>query len=237
MSDVDQTLPEYALDLDPAAFTVVRLDGRGFTRRANAYHRPFDPRFHLGMRQATEVLIAETPAVLAHTASDEISLVFPPNGEWFGHRASKWLSVLAGVASSALTRSMTLMDGAVSVDAKAFRATSEAEVLAYLDERARSSYRNMVNGRVFFGLIAQGKSPAGAQRAGMNLSGAERAAFVPNDAPGWERVGALVGYQSVGRTGVDPRTGRQVPVTRRVLVWREPRDFAGVQRAAIEILS
>jgi len=230
-------LPEYLLDLEPSAFTVIRLDGRGFTRRTAAYDRPFDPRFHEAMRVATEDLLDETPALFAHTASDEVSLVFRPGEDWFGYRAPKWLSVCAGVASSSLTRAMTLLDGPVSVDAKAFRAATEAEVLEYLDDRARSSYRNMVNGRCHYALLAEGLSAGAAQRANAAMSPVERAAFVPPDAPGWERVGAILGYTQVDHVGIDPRSGARVPTVRRVATWFEPLDFGGVRDVAATLLA
>ena len=222
MGNLPDSLVEFSERFDPATWVILRLDGRGFTNRARAYARPFDPRFHEAMRNATEALLAETPAAFAHTASDEISLFFAPGTDWFDGRMAKWLSISAGLASAALARSMTAFVGLPTMDAKAFSAPDENGLADYLFERAKSSRRNCRNGYVHYTLLAQGLGARAAERAAQKMSGAQMAQFVPPEAPAWELFGAYAHYALVERQGADPRSGRLMPPTlRRVLRWTE----------------
>lgn len=100
--------------LRPDLWTVARLDvrcGRSLTR---GMAKPYDPRFGATMLEVARHMVATRHALGAFVQSDEITLVWPPchpphDGEdpqsrlTFGGRRSKWLSTLAGEASSVLT--------------------------------------------------------------------------------------------------------------------------------------
>ena len=222
MPIASDTLPEYEMELDlGSAWVVMRLDGRGFTRGAREYTRPFDPDFHAAMRKATEALFGVSPLQFAHTASDEINLVFGPQTNWFGRRGAKWLSVTAATASSALSRTLTRFVGFPTMDAKAFRAEDLGEVRAYMIERLDSSWRNCRNGYVYYGLMAQGKSAAAADKTVRAAARGELDYLVPGDLPGWQRFGAVAHYDEVAHVGHNPKTGVDVPTTRRRLGWHE----------------
>ena len=222
MGSQSDTLPEFSAQFAVTSWVILRLDGRSFTTRARAYTRPFDPRFHEAMRIATAALFCETPAAFAHTASDEISLFFAPGTDWFDGRIPKWLSLTAGIASSALSRAMTAFDGLPTMDAKAFQAPDEEAVVDYLFERAKSSRRNCRNAYVHYTLLSQGLSARTAERTAQTLTGAEMATYVPLDAPTWHLFGGYAYYTLIERQGVDPRNGRAMPpTTRRILCWAE----------------
>lgn len=218
-----EPLPAYTAAIDPARWTVLRLDGRNFSRRSAAYRRPFDPDFHAAMRSVVEVLMAETPAVAAHTASDEISLIFAPDTDWFSSRLDKWLSTAASVTGSAMTRHLTRMEGIASCDARAFGAANLTEVVDYLAERVNNSRRNCRNAYAYFGARAAGLSAREAERRAMELTRGNGDIF-PSDTPTWERHGALVRYRRINHVGIDPRSGAEIPTTRRRLMWAEIDD-------------
>src|SRR5690349_13297066 len=88
----------------PGAWSVVRLDGRGFSRFTGAhFEKPFDPRFRDLMAATGRAVMVELHGLYAHVQSDEISLLFRPDGAPFGGRLEKLLSVSAGIASAAFT--------------------------------------------------------------------------------------------------------------------------------------
>jgi len=213
----EPTLEEVELTLDTQGWVVLRLDGHSFTRRAARYDRPFDPDFHAAMRAATSAVLSECPAAFAHTASDEISLFFPPATNWFAGRLAKWLTTTAGVASSALSAQMAKFEGLPSVDARAFATTDEVGVMDYLAERLRSSERNCRQGYVYYTLLSQGLSGHAADVAQRAMSIEEALTYVPADAPAWQRYGALAYYELVPHEGIDPRDGSVHPTTRRRL--------------------
>jgi tRNA(His) 5'-end guanylyltransferase len=218
MSEADEG--QYHLQLNPAAWTIIRLDGRNFSARSNAYRRPFDPEFHAAMRKVAETLMAETPAVAAHTASDEISLVFAPGTDWFSNRFDKWISTCASVTGAALARHLTRINGVPSADARAIALPDIESVQMYLAERLRNSRRNCRNAYIYFPLIAAGMSPRAADARARELAHSSEN-FIPPAAPDWELYGAILRYLIVSHTGLDPRTDTPVETTRRRLVWAE----------------
>lgn len=88
--------------LSPELPTILRLDGRGFSKFTRGMVRPFDKHFHTLMQETTEHLMEVTGAVIGYTQSDEITLVLlNKEGQTplFGNRVSKLCSTLAAVAS------------------------------------------------------------------------------------------------------------------------------------------
>ena len=227
---------QYDLQLDRNSWIVVRLDGRNFSGRSQQYKRPFDPQFHAAMRQVTETLMAETPAVAAHTASDEISLIFAPDTDWFSHRFDKWISTCASVAGAALFRYLTRIEGIPSADARALAISDQAALTDYLHDRLRNSRRNCRNAYIYWSLREQGLSPREADTRSRQMAH-ERNDFIPTEAADWESYGAIVYYSIVSHTGLDPRTNTPVPTTRRRLSWAELDGPAGLEQVTNEITS
>jgi tRNA(His) 5'-end guanylyltransferase len=87
-----------------------RIDGRGFSKFTKNMERPFDPIMHICMIETLKVLVEQTHATIGYTQSDEISLMWIPEGNggnpWFDNKITKMTSVLAGLASSAFFKSI-----------------------------------------------------------------------------------------------------------------------------------
>lgn len=96
--------------LDPALPFYARIDGRGFSKFTQGLRRPFDERLSHCMIETTRVLVEQTGAVAGYTQSDEISLLWKGGNEqtFFGGKVQKLCSVLAGLASSVLTREISV---------------------------------------------------------------------------------------------------------------------------------
>lgn len=91
----------------PGAWTVLRLDGRGFSRfTERRFDKPFDPVFADHMVAVAQSLLTETGARYAYTESDEISLLFDPRFDLFGRGVEKLVSVSAGIASAVFTHAV-----------------------------------------------------------------------------------------------------------------------------------
>ncbi|MFV2176697.1 tRNA(His) guanylyltransferase Thg1 family protein [Actinomadura sp. LOL_016] len=101
----------HALTLHPGAWTIVRVDGRAFSKYTETrFDKPFDPRFSALMAGAAEALLTELGGRYAYTESDEISVVLDPSYELFGREVEKLVSLSArggGCASSANCRCAT----------------------------------------------------------------------------------------------------------------------------------
>ena len=72
------------LRLLPGAWVVVRVDGRGFSRFTESrFEKPFDLKFHGLMVHTAQALLQEMQGIYAYTESDEISVLFRPDWDFF----------------------------------------------------------------------------------------------------------------------------------------------------------
>lgn len=91
------------LTLDPEQPIIIRLDGRSFHSWTSCVERPFDPRLNGLMVDTMLHLASEIGACYCYTQSDEITLVYHPQGKAqpiFGGRVMKLCSLLAGIAAA-----------------------------------------------------------------------------------------------------------------------------------------
>lgn len=106
-NELDTRLRQYETLHDsfvlPDVHMVVRLDGRGFTKKADdvwQLNRPFDDTFHHAMTKTTEHLMnTGFRVVYGYTQSDEISLLLHIDDDSFNRKTRKIISLLAGEAS------------------------------------------------------------------------------------------------------------------------------------------
>ena len=69
---------------------IVRLDGNCFSRFTEQYKRPFDEDFFKAINSSVRYLMTNiTDIYRAHFHSDEISLYFVKDSEWFDQRILK----------------------------------------------------------------------------------------------------------------------------------------------------
>jgi tRNA(His) 5'-end guanylyltransferase len=94
----------HSLRVLPGAWTIIRVDGRNFSRfTETGFEKPFDERFHGHTVKTASALLEELHGLYACTESDEISSAFPPQREMFDREMEKLVSISAGVASATFT--------------------------------------------------------------------------------------------------------------------------------------
>ena len=80
----------HSLRLLPGAWPIVRVDGRSFFRFTEArFEKPFDARFREMMVTTATALLEEMDGLYAYTESDEISVLFPPEWDFFDRELEK----------------------------------------------------------------------------------------------------------------------------------------------------
>jgi tRNA(His) 5'-end guanylyltransferase len=210
----------------PGAWTVIRLDGRSFSRFTEEhFDKPFDPRFSELMVDATQALLTEFAGRYAYTESDEISLLLPPDFSLFGRSVEKLVSISAGVVSAAFTRAAGVP---AHFDARIWLGTSVADVLDYFSWRQSDAARCALNGWCYWTLRHDGQTAAQASRAleGASTSDKNELLFRYGinftDLPGWQRRGVGLWWETYQHPGYDPV--RDIEVTtarRRVRIDRE----------------
>jgi tRNA(His) guanylyltransferase len=165
----EQTVP-------PESYIVVRLDGVGFSKFTEVLgcEKPFDPLFMERMRSVTAYLMTEVPDIeIGYVQSDEITLVFKRDTEWFRRRVEKFVSVLAAKASSKMA--LLVNQGVPPVknlypafDCRLSVFPTRDHVNENLTWRIEDSVKNCRNLIVFWGMVHSGVSARAATSAMRN---------------------------------------------------------------------
>lgn len=208
-----------SLRMVPGCWPIIRLDGRGFSRKtAVRFGKPFDPRFRDLMVAAAGALLAELQGVYAYTMSDEISLLLPRDWPLFDRRLEKVVSVSAGIASAAFTRAL---GETAHFDSRVWMGPDVSQVLDYFRWRQAEAAGNALHGWCHWTLRKTGKSAEEATRLLRGKSASWQNEFLFrqginfNDLPRWQRRGVGFYWECFEKEGVDPRTGKTALGTRR----------------------
>lgn len=128
-------------------YTVLRLDGRSFTRLTHACNKPFDYSFMLSMDHTMKALCEDIQgAQYAYTQSDEISILVtdfgPKEQRWFGGETAKTLSIAAGTASAVFSG---YFENTAVFDCRILTLPSLEEVVNYFLWRQQDCATNAVS--------------------------------------------------------------------------------------------
>jgi tRNA(His) 5'-end guanylyltransferase len=209
----------------PGTWTVIRLDGRAFTRlTSERFAKPFDEGFRDAMVQASCALVEDFGGVYACTHSDEISVALPPEWRMFGRRLEKTVSVAAGLVSAVLTHAI---GEPAHFDARLWQGAGPGDAVAYFRWRQEDSAHCALHAWCYWTLRKDGM---GGDAARAELEGKDRAAQNEllfrhginfNDLPAWQRRGVGLYREAHEKVGYNPITRCSVTAMRRVI----KRDF------------
>lgn len=212
----------HALRQPPNAWTVVRIDGRSFSRYTEErFEKPFDPRFRDLMLVAARGLMTEANALYGYTESDEISLLLPRGWAMFDREVEKTVSVLAGVASAAFS---VAAGEAAHFNARVWVGATDVDVVDYFRWRQSDATRCCLNGWVYWTLRNEGATVQEATRAmeRQSVAGKNEALFVCginfNELPLWQRRGIGLRWEAHEVEGENPLNGERTLAARRRLV-------------------
>lgn len=216
----------HGLTVLPGAWTVLRLDGRGFSRLTDEhFDKPFDQRFSDLMVTTAQALLTELGARYAYTESDEISLLLDPGSDLFGRRVEKLVSVSAGLASATFTQAARQP---AHFDSRLWLGVGVGDVVDYFSWRQADAARCALNGWCYWTLRKAGRSRQ--QATGVldrsTTSDKNELLFEHginfNDLAAWQRRGIGLWWEEYQRPGFDPvRKVEVVATRRRVAVERE----------------
>jgi tRNA(His) guanylyltransferase len=209
------------LRLLPGAWVVVRLDGRGFSRFTESrFEKPFDLKFHQLMVQTTQALIEELHGIYAYTESDEISLLFRPDWDWYDRSLEKIVSVSASIAGA----TFTLAAQTVAVfDSRVWLGTNSSQVVDYFRWRQADATRCALNGWCYWTLRKAGKSvgQATALLEGQSVGFKNELLFQHdinfNELPIWQRRGVGLYWEDYEKEGYNSIEKQAVVAKRRRL--------------------
>jgi tRNA(His) guanylyltransferase len=212
---------EYFHDLRllPETWTVIRVDGRGFSRLTTAaFDKPFDARFHDLMVGVATTLLEELGGIYAYTESDEISVLFPRNWDLFDRELEKLVSVSAALASAAFTHAH---GASAHFDSRVWLGPDAAHVVDYFKWRMADCARCALNGWSYWTLREEGQSARAATRTldGLSTSAKHELLFARGvnfaELPTWQRRGTGLYWESYEKEGYNPVTKETVTAMRR----------------------
>ncbi|SCL29479.1 tRNA(His)-5'-guanylyltransferase [Micromonospora rhizosphaerae] len=216
----------HSLRVLPGAWTVIRVDGRGFTRLTEQrFDKPYDARFCDLMVVTAQALLTELGARYAYTESDEISLLLDPASDLFSRSVEKLVSISAGIASAAFTHAATQP---AHFDSRLWVGVGVEDVADYFSWRQSDATRSALNGWCYWTLRKDGQSPRQASRALEGVSATDKNELLLrhginfDDVPTWQRRGVGLWWETYEHPGFDPV--RRTPVTttrRRIKIERE----------------
>jgi len=216
----------HALTVVPGAWTVIRMDGRGFSRfTEQRFDKPFDARFSGLMVTAAEAVLTELGGRYAYTESDEISVLFDPGLDLFNRGVEKLVSISAGIATAAFTHAAS---EPAHFDARLWVGVGVTDVVNYFSWRQADAARCALNGWCYWTLRKAGQSRQQATAALERTSTADKNELLFrhginfNDLPTWQRRGVGLWWETYQRPGYDPVRQIEVSATRRrITVDRE----------------
>jgi tRNA(His) 5'-end guanylyltransferase len=209
----------HGLRLLPGTWTVIRVDGRGFTRFTEGRcEKPFDPKFHDWMLRSAQALLEGLQGIYAYTESDEISVLFPPEWDLFDRELEKLVSISAGIASA----SFSLACGSPAhFDSRVWLGVDRADVVDYFRWRQSDATRCALNGWCYWTLRKAGSSiqEATAALEGKSVGNKNELLFQHGinfkDLPVWQRRGTGLYWEEYQKEGYNPVRRETVFTTRR----------------------
>lgn len=209
----------HTLRLVPGTWTVIRVDGRSFSRFTEGrFDKPFDIRFRDMMVGSAGQLMDELNGLYAYTESDEISVLFPPAWDLFNREIEKLVSISASIASAAFTHACGEM---VQFDSRIWTGIDKERVVDYFRWRQADAARCALNSWAYRILREGGMVTAEATAALKKKSVSYKNELLFrhginfNNLPAWQRRGVGLYWETYEKEGFNPVLGRKVSAARR----------------------
>lgn len=140
---------QYKITASKKAYTILRLDGKSFSKYTKGLVKPFDPQLISDFNEVVKYLCENMENVrFAYTQSDEISVLMTDfesaNREaWFGNSLQKIVSISASLATYKMN---ALRPGgkAAIFDSRVLSLKSKADAMRYFIWRQKDCARNAV---------------------------------------------------------------------------------------------
>jgi tRNA(His) 5'-end guanylyltransferase len=203
----------------PETWVIIRVDGRSFSHFTKSqFEKPYDRQFHQFMVQTSQKLVEEMNGIYAYTESDEISVLFPPDWEFFDRSLEKVVSISASIATATFSIAAKT---AVNFDSRVWLGVNPSLVVDYFRWRQADATRCALNSLCYWTLRNLGKSAGEATQEldGKSIADKNELLFQNginfNELPLWQRRGTGLYWENHSKIGYNPIIGQEVVATRR----------------------
>lgn len=229
----------HSLRIPEGVWTIIRVDGRGFSKLTQDYKKPFDDGFHAAMVKVATRLVEELSPVYCHTHSDEISIAFPPELDLFDREVEKLVSTSAGLASASFTANTAKFG---TFDSRIWIGATLEDAIDYFSWRQADAYRNCIQSYCYWMLRDKGLSQrkATSEMRNKSTSWLNETLFQSgtniNDVTPWHRRGTGLYKVMYRKQGFNPLTEETVFTTRKKIQICEDLFYGQSYRAFVEDL-
>ena len=207
-----------SLIIPNGCYFIVRLDGNCFNSYTNQFKRPFDIEFYNLMLSGAKTLMRNISDVYkAHFHSDEVSIYFNKNSDWFDRRLQKIISITAGMLSAKF--------GNAHFDSRVLLTPTISDVEEYEKDRRLNAFRGCVNSYAYWTQVNAGVSKKKAHGVLAKMKSKERQEFLFQEyginvakLPLWQRVGEFLVWEEYEKEGYNPIKKEKVMAIRRRIV-------------------
>lgn len=211
----------HTLKVFPWAWTVIRLDGRSFSKFTEDMNKPFDDDFHTAMKLTAQEVFENFNALYAYTESDEISILLPRNTDLFDREVEKLVSVSAALAASTITTYYKGKYPPCAFDSRLWIGVTEQDVTDYFRWRAADAHRCALNSYAYWTLrkdgLTAGKASKELEEKDYRFKNELLLKHGTNydEVPLWQRRGTGLYWEAYKKDGFNPVTKETVVCDRR----------------------
>jgi len=202
---------------------IVRLDGNRFTKYTTKFEKPFDVKFNRYMEEVAKFLMTEIPNIeKAHFYSDEISLYFGDNSDWFDNRVEKIVSISSAMASA---KWRDISGDLVWFDSRIILTPKKELRDVYEKDRCLDAFRNCINGYSYYSLRNAGETKRTATKKMLNLKSKEKQELLfttfdinVDKLSKWQKRGTFLTWEEYTKIGYNPiKKTKEEAIRRRII--------------------
>lgn len=244
-NELDATMRQmeafHSLRIPEGEWTIIRLDGRSFSKLTEFFEKPFSDIFYTYMDKVCGALMDEFHPSLIYHQSDEISMLFPSDFDMFNRSVEKMVSVTASFTSS---RFSVLSGIPCSFDSRIWISVYDINVLDYFSWRRQDAVRNSVNCAAYWALRQQGQMSKRQATRVLELPGVDKKLVIrENTGKTWDeieeqfRYGTAYYRSKIPHTGFNPLTQESVTTTRNITISQPPVDSRKYLNLVAELMN
>lgn len=220
MEKYEQSLSQF---LPPRIWPLIRLEGRGFDDLAKRHQLqiPYDSRLETAFIEAAKRLMnCGFQSIYAYIASSEISILIDRNDTIFQRNIPQWLGVAAGEASAAFTHAF--QDIAIFIPRLCLIPDIET-ASDYFRWRQETRQSTALHQLCYHSLLEEGQNASQTTAILTRLSFEQKLDLLRShqityrNQPAYFRLGIGLRWNTVLKTGINPKTQQVTAAKRRVL--------------------